>query len=159
LEEFYKKDESLRKEIGRRFRVFRIFIKKDHKELAEELGVSKSTISFIETGKIFPIIPFQNYLNRKYHLNLNWLLSGSEEMIIKPEKDSKTADSFKLDDSAAGVDTYEELFTLMRIPVIEQVIFRKLEELKIIAKDEIKSFYEEPDLPLIDPDEEKGKNL
>ena len=146
MEEFYKKDESLRKAIGLRFKALRNFIKKNHKELADELQVSKSTISSIENGRIFPTIHFQTYLKRKYHLNINWLLSGFEEMIIKPAKDANTAESFKIDDSAAVVVSYEELAALMRIPVIENAIISKLDELKVIAKEEIKSFYEEHDL-------------
>jgi hypothetical protein len=36
-----------------------------------------------------------------------------------------------------------ELNSLIRIPVIEQIIFAKMEELKLIAEEEIKTFFEE----------------
>ncbi|MGD2092201.1 MAG: hypothetical protein PVH61_38895 [Candidatus Aminicenantes bacterium] len=64
-------------------------------------------------------------------------------MIISPVKDSKTAVLTQLDDSDSRVESYEELFTLMRIPVIEQIILAKLAALKLIAKNEIDSFLEE----------------
>jgi DNA-binding XRE family transcriptional regulator len=99
MSEAYIKKEILKKEIGMRFKVFRIYIKRNQKQLANELTVSPSTITNIEMGKIFPRITLQNYLNRKYNLNVNWLLSGSEEMIIPSVNASKTDNSFKLDDS------------------------------------------------------------
>jgi DNA-binding XRE family transcriptional regulator len=130
----------MKKEIGKRFKEFRMFLQKSREELVDELRVSKSTINTIEWGQCFPGIPVQNYLNIHYHLNLNWLLTGKGEMILPPGNDSKIAESFKLDDLTGVVDSYEEFFTLMRIPVIEQQIFSKLAELKLIAKDEIKKF-------------------
>jgi transcriptional regulator with XRE-family HTH domain len=137
------KNTRLKKEIGRRFKQFRQAIKKSQQKLAHELKVCQTTISSIEMGKSFPRIGIQNYLNIHYHLNLNWLLTGQGEMIIPLGKDSKTADSPQIDDSDSRVDPYEELFTLMRIPFIEQIILAKLAEVKIIAEEEIKAFFEE----------------
>ena len=37
-------------------------------------------------------------------------------------------------------DKYQELNTLMQIPVIEQVLFAKLSECKILFKDNVKEF-------------------
>ena len=139
-----KEKEKLKKEVGRRFNLFRSLIKKSQRELANELQVSQATIAGIERGICFPHNTVLKYLYWHYHLNLNWLLTGSVEMIIPPVMDSKTDNSFQIDDSTSRVESYEELYTLMRIPVIEQVIFAKLSELKVIAEEEIKSFYEGP---------------
>jgi transcriptional regulator with XRE-family HTH domain len=137
----------LRKEIGLRFKEFRQAIKKARNELADELRVCKSTIKSIETGQSFPGITIQNYLNRQYHLNLNWLLSGSGEMIISPGKDSKYGDLpllfWHIEKNDPRFERYVELNSLMSIPVIEQVILAKLAEVKVIAEEEIKSFFEE----------------
>lgn len=137
-----KEKEALIKEIGRRFSVFRRYIKKSQEELANELQISQTTIAGIEMGKSSPRIPIQNYLYWQYHLSINWLIAGKGEMIIAPVKDSKTAESPQLREAYYGVDSYEELYTLMRIPVIEKAILGKLAELKAIAAEEIKEFFE-----------------
>ena len=140
------KDEALRKEIGLRFKEFRQAIKKTRHELVDELKICQSTISSIETGKCFPGITIQSYLYRQYHLNINWLLTGSGEMIISPEEDSKTAYISQLfsyiDENDPRFEKFVELFSLMRIPAIERVILGKLAEIKALAKEEIESFFE-----------------
>ena len=141
------RDESLRKEIGLRFKEFRNTIKKSQYKLAEELKSSQSTITKIEIGKLFPGAPLQNYLHRNYHLNLNWLLTGEGEMNISPAKKSIHADLpilfWHISDDEPRFELYVELISLMRIPYIEEIILAKLAEIKVIAKDEIKSFFEE----------------
>jgi transcriptional regulator with XRE-family HTH domain len=138
---------AFKKEIGLRFKEFRQVIKKNQYELAEELKGGQSTITNIETGKIFPGIPFQNYLHRQYHLNLHWLLTGEGEMIIFPAGNSKYADLpllfWHISEDEPRFERYVELISLMRIPFIEEIILGKLAELKVIAKEEINSFFEE----------------
>jgi transcriptional regulator with XRE-family HTH domain len=142
-----QKKEPLKKEIGRRFKVFRKFIKKSQYELAKGLNVLQAAIANIEIGNIFPGIPGQNYLNIQYHLNLNWLLTGEGEMIISPEKKSKHFDLTQLfsciDENDPRFEKYVELKSLLRIPVIEEIIFAKLAEIKVIAEEEFKSFFKE----------------
>jgi transcriptional regulator with XRE-family HTH domain len=142
-----RKDEVLRKEIGQRFKEFRQAIKKSQDELANELKVCQGTIANIEKGRFYPKFKFQHYLYVHYHLNLNWLLTGSGEMVISPGKDSKTADFpilfSHIDEDDPRFEGYMELRSLMNIPVIEQIILAKPEELKLIAKEEIKSFFED----------------
>jgi len=141
------KDEGLKKEIGLRFKEFRQAIKKNRDELENELKVCQGTIASIETGISFPGINFQNYLYWQYQLNINWLLTGKEDMLISPAEKKKHNDLpllfWHIDESDPRFEGYVELFTLMRIPVIEQVILSKLEELKALSKEEIKSFFEE----------------
>jgi hypothetical protein len=48
-----------------------------------------------------------------------------------------------IDENDPRVEGYVEFNSLMGIPVIEQLIFAKLEQIKIIAEEEIKSFFEE----------------
>lgn len=141
------KDEAMRKEIGLRFKEFREAIKKSRHELVEELKVCNSAVVSIETGKCFPGIHIQNYLYHQYHLDLNWLLTGEGEMIISLDKKSKHAALAQLfshiDENDPRHEKYMELNKLLRIPVIAQIIFAKLAEVKIIAEEEIKSFFEE----------------
>jgi transcriptional regulator with XRE-family HTH domain len=141
------KNAALKKEIGMRFKEFRQAIKKKQDELADELNVCHTTLANIESGKFYPKLKFQHHLYRQYHLNINWLLTGSGEMIISPEKDSKYADLpllfCHIDEDDPRFERYVELKSLMRIPVIEQIILAKLAEVKLIAEKEIKSFFEE----------------
>ncbi len=142
-----KKDAALKKEIGRRFKEFREFIKKSQDQLVDELQVSQSLIYYIETGKSFPGYPLQYYLHRRYHLSLNWLITGIGGMIMSPEEELKYAELTQLfshiDETDPRFKAYMELKRLMNIPVIEQIIFAKLEEVKIIAAEEIEAFLKE----------------
>jgi transcriptional regulator with XRE-family HTH domain len=141
------KNAAMKKEIGRRFAEFRQSIKKSQYKLANELKVCQSTITYIETGKIFPGITFQNFLYDQYNLNINWLLTGKEDMLISPEEKSNhnyfSILLCHIDESDPRYAEYVELFNLMHIPAIEQIILGKLAELKVLAEEEIKSFFEE----------------
>jgi transcriptional regulator with XRE-family HTH domain len=118
--------------------------KKAQHILAAELQVHQSTITNIEKGFTFPKISYLNYFFEKYGLNLNWLVNGDGEQYIEVAEDKGASrimapdieyDSYKY-------DKYQELNTLMQIPVIEQVIFAKLSECKILFKDSVKEFHD-----------------
>jgi transcriptional regulator with XRE-family HTH domain len=142
-----KKNAALKKVIGSRFKEFRWAIKKNQYELAKELKVCQATIASIETGNSFPGITFQNYLYDQYHMNINWLLTGKEDMLISPPEKTKENDIpllfWHIDESDPRFKGYVELFNLMRVPVIERIILGKLAEIKALAEEEIKSFFEE----------------
>ena len=141
------KEAALKKEIGLRFKQFRKSIKKSQSELANELKVPPAKISSIETGKCFPGFDIQNYLHCQYHLNINWLLIGKGEIFIPPDKDAKNSElpiQFNhIDKNDPRYEKYVELRDLLSIPVIEKVIFAKLAEIKVLAKKEIDSFFEQ----------------
>jgi transcriptional regulator with XRE-family HTH domain len=142
-----KENAALRKAIGLRFKQFRESIKKSQSELANELEASLGIITSIESGKCYPGFSIQNYLYVQYHLNLNWLLAGKGGMLIPTDKDSKNYEVpiqlNHIDEDDPRYERYVELKSLLRIPVIEKIIFGKLAELKIIAEEEIKAFFEE----------------
>lgn len=123
-----KKITGSKKEIGSRFRQFRAAIHKAQHEMADEVHVSQSAIANIEGGKAFPNLTYLRHYYHKYRLDINWLLTGQADMFIErndpPEK-------------------YTELLNLLRIPFIEQVLNAKLVELKVVLKDNIKTFFEE----------------
>ena len=80
-------------------------------------------------------------------MNINWLIQGSGEMVELPLKRSKDLDLQQLlsqiDKNDPMYENYVELLSLLRIPVIKSIIFAKLEEIKMLAVKEIKSFFEE----------------
>jgi transcriptional regulator with XRE-family HTH domain len=140
------KEAVLKKEIGLRFKQFREAIKKSQQKLADELKVYNGTIINIEKGRFFPKFKFMYYLYRQYHLNLNWLLNGKGEMMISPQEDSMNAYISQLlspmDENDPRYEKFVELFSLMRIPAVEKIILGKLAEIKALAKEEIKTFFE-----------------
>ncbi len=58
---------------------------------AEELLVSRQTVSSWENGRSLPDIVSVIKMSELYHLSLDELLKGDKEMIKKIEKDSKLA--------------------------------------------------------------------
>ena len=135
-----KHDSDLKRKIGHRFKRFRHKIKKSQKQLAEELQLNQSTITNIEVGKTFPKTAYLRHFYDKYRLNAHWLINGSGDMLLTDIQVKKTA--FRL---LSGLDEhyfkqYMELIQLMKVPVIREVMFGKLEEMKKIAKDDIEKW-------------------
>ena len=65
-------------DIGDRFKEARLFIiRKTHKEILDELGLSsRTTVSNWENKRAKPPLKYLKKLCEKYDLNLNWLLTG-----------------------------------------------------------------------------------
>ena len=119
-----------------RFKRFRSMVQPNIYELAEESQSTTSMINRIEKGEIFPDIPTLNILCKLYGLSINWLFSGEGSMFRG--KGPKTPDHvYKIQ---AAIETLsknqKEVLELMQIPRVEEIIFRKLEKIKMIAKDE-----------------------
>jgi DNA-binding XRE family transcriptional regulator len=81
-------DNSMKVDIGRRFRAFRIENKLSQKDLADELGLQQSTIASIETAVTFPSLPITFYIVKKFGLSLNWLLTGEGVMFPRAQQTS-----------------------------------------------------------------------
>ena len=135
-----KHDSELKKEIGHRFKRFRQTIKKSQKQLADELQLYQSTITNIEVGKTFPNTAYLRYFYDKYRLNADWLINGKGDMLHSDLKALKTAFHLLFGLDKQYFHQYFELIHLMKVPVIREVIFGKLVEMKKIAKDEIKEW-------------------
>ena len=135
---------ALKKQIGERFKSFRQDKKKAQNALATELHVHQSTITNIEHGTTFPKVNYLNYFFEKYGLNLNWLINGYGEKYIENQDISLAskimASHPEYEETARN--NYLELLKLMQIPVIEQVMFAKLSECKILFKDQVQESQE-----------------
>ena len=143
-----KKDSTLKhlkKEVGKRFKVFRLSKKKAQNVLAAELQVHQSTITNIEHGTTFPKVNYLHYFYEKYGLNLNWLVTGEGEMYMddSPKKFSSTLMAPDVEYGDPKFDKYQELSSMMQIPVIEQIMFAKLSECKILFKDHVHEFFDD----------------
>lgn len=68
------------KEINKRFKDFRDSIDLSQTLLASELGVTRDVISNIESLRVSPTIHMLIVLDKKYGLNIQWLLYGEGKM-------------------------------------------------------------------------------
>lgn len=133
----------IKEEIGNRFKQFREVIGKTQSQVAKDLDVYQSTITNIEVGKTFPGVKYIHFLHRKYRLNNNWLLNDCGEIILPFEEfkgKSVSKLNFFIPEDNPRYKQYVELLDFMQIPLIENVMMAKLQELKVIAKAEIESF-------------------
>ena len=122
-------DLSIKKQIGRRFKKFRETIDKTQKQLGEEFNVYQSTITNIEIGKTFPNIKYLHQLGKDYRLNAEWIVNGRGEMFDVPHLSPEPL-----------AEKYSSLLNLLQVPVVEELILARLEEVKVIAREEIKRF-------------------
>lgn len=107
---------------GLNFRIFRKILNKTQDELAEEMKVSKATISNFERG-ITDIKPgYLHYLYTEYGLNINWLLTGRGKIFA--HREGIPPGNVQINEKLY------ELFELMRIPEVENAILNALKELK-----------------------------
>ncbi|MCP5054090.1 MAG: hypothetical protein GY940_43385 [bacterium] len=120
-------------DLGIRFLIFRKAIKKERIHIAYELNIEPSDVDDIENGSITPEINYLHELNRKYGLNINWMLCGEGQMFTG-DRPSDLDDNYvakppvKTGDPLYG--KYTEFIQLMQIPVIEEAIMNWLEEFK-----------------------------
>ena len=142
-----KKNDSelhkLKKEIGLRFKAFRLSQKKTQKVLASEFLVHQSTLTNIEEGGTFVKLNYLHYLLHKYGVNLNWMVGGMGDMIMEDATAEQPSRIMSPRPEYGGTteDRYEELNMLMRVPVIEQIMFAKLSESKILFKEQIEEYF------------------
>ena len=131
-----KGEVSIKKEIGLRFKQFREALGKTQVELARELEIYQSTITNIEVGKTFPGHKYMRYLGETYRLNADWLVNRRGEMyqntVLLP---------------GAVLERYSELLGLMQVPVVEQLILARLQEVKAIASEDIKRYQSQKPKP------------
>jgi len=120
---------TIKKQIGLRFKQFREMMDKTQVELGDEFNVYQSTITNIEVGKTFPGVKYLHYLGKVYSLNADWLVNDRGEMFYDPLAISKDL-----------YNRYKELINLMQVPVVEELMMARLEEVKVIAKDAIEIF-------------------
>jgi len=134
---------TTKKEVGERFKVFRLGKKKAQHELASELQVHQSSITNIEKGITFPNVSYLIYFFEKYGVNLNWLVCGYGEQYLEGSeyKGASRIMSPDAEYDSYKSERYRELNTLMRVPVIEKVIMAKLSESKILFEEKVKEFF------------------
>lgn len=128
-----KKTNDFAGDWGFRFLLFRKAIRRSQSQLASELKTHQEEIAGIEENTIYPKINYLHLLNKKYGLNINWLLCNAGDMFVKhPPPGIDTNYVMK---PSALTPQYKnekimELMQLMQIPSVEKIILAKLEEIK-----------------------------
>lgn len=77
------------------------------KEFAQELGVISTAISKYERGEVKPASDFLDKLYRKFHVNLNWLISGKGQMFLVSKEKPKS--DFDIQKNSAVKDLIDNL--------------------------------------------------
>lgn len=101
--------------IAARFKEFRKkYISKNSIEAAEEIGITQSRVSRIESGEQPVTMPIIKVLNKKYSLNIEWLLKNIGGPVDKATK------SNTLEKSMALQNKVHELITQVQILSVNQ---------------------------------------
>jgi hypothetical protein len=75
--------QKYKREIGKRFRVFRQLVLRTRAEFAEEASLPEEYIAQIEWGTVLPGILSVEYFYKEYGLNVTWLVSGEGHIFYK----------------------------------------------------------------------------
>ncbi|UCH97857.1 MAG: helix-turn-helix transcriptional regulator [Candidatus Aminicenantes bacterium] len=132
---------EIKKQIGKRFAVFRKAIGKTRVQLARELKVKPATITNIEMGKSYPHIHYINYLHRHYRLNSNWLLGGNVPMFLQGIREGKKGGAFlpcHVTYHDPRYSVYVKLVRLMKEPAVERSILNEAARVKLNLKNKLK---------------------
>jgi len=134
-------DKDFYEPMGKRFEAFRRLICLTREQLATELNVSVKTIEEIEICAALPDLYMLNYLTKQYGLNINWMIHGHGVVIftrlMEASKELKTKKPGKISDKTRET---MELWELLKVPSVENIIFTKMEEVKMVFKDQIEAF-------------------
>jgi transcriptional regulator with XRE-family HTH domain len=126
--------------VGKRFEAFRRVLCLNRDQLSAELNVSIKTIEEIENSETLPDLCMLYYLNKQYGLDINWMLFGHGVVIssrlMEASKELNTKKPKKI--SAKTRETMEQ-WELMKVPLVENIIFAKMEEVKMVFKDQIEA--------------------
>jgi transcriptional regulator with XRE-family HTH domain len=132
------RDPERMKAIGARLTKIRQDLGKTIPEFALILKVDEEIISGIENGGEFPGLEILYFLHNLFDIDLDWLVTGLHSIFNNTDDPGAKmrAEDF-LKQKSEIEKQKEELFILMQIPRVEELIFNKVKELKFIFKDEI----------------------
>lgn len=71
-------------EVGRRLKEVRAALSLKLEEIGEKTGLSKSAISYMETGTKKPSSVYMYELSKQFNIDINWVLTGDGNM-FKPD--------------------------------------------------------------------------
>jgi len=105
--------ESWKKDVGLRFVLIRTELKMNQKKFSYKLGISPSFLSYVERGKRSPSFFLVYSLQSIFQVNLNWLLTGTGNMFVKPAISTESKMKLELD-KKLFLEVYERLETIFQ---------------------------------------------
>jgi transcriptional regulator with XRE-family HTH domain len=154
--------ENLLKTAASRMRAVREKLKLKQVDFANQLGISQSYLSIVESGKRKPSFELMFSLLTRFNVDLPWVLTGQGEMFIKTNQGS----SFM---GASFMDLFPEvtltgdlidLIKSLEVPIMRNALLSKyfyyLEKYREIISDYYEKKEKEPD-PQTDEDQGIGK--
>jgi transcriptional regulator with XRE-family HTH domain len=112
-------------------------LKMTQDEFSAQFGVSKATYVRYELGEMMPKAQFLSLLAKKFHINLNWLLTGKGERSL----DGNHLDISLINPKVFQDKRYLELLDLLNIPVVEEVLMAKLTAVKALLSSVIEEYH------------------
>lgn len=88
--------------LGEKLKEQRMSLGLTQQEVAEHLHVSRQTISNWEVGRNFPDIPMIISISDYYHISLDELLKGDEQLMDKMKKDRSFSNALSGEKSLMG---------------------------------------------------------
>jgi DNA-binding XRE family transcriptional regulator len=124
--------QALKEKIGSRFREMRIYTGLSQKETASVLGMSQANIVRLEKGVVSPNMSICHYFKTHYNIDINWLISGRGNMVIKEKSKAVDYGEFceEMDDLFFHLDRVPEV----RLSVLKFFLGHKLENKKQIQE-------------------------
>jgi len=115
-----------KQEIGKRFARIRECLALGQKEMAAHFGLTQGCIAHFEKGTVIPGPGHLRMLNRKFHVDITWLLYGRGSMF---RRSGEPNEMYR--------ELYEQLEQAYKVPEVALVLDAKLLETKKLFKREI----------------------
>jgi transcriptional regulator with XRE-family HTH domain len=124
-------------QIGNRIKQTRKALNLKQKDFAQELNISVSSLSEIETGKYKAGVEFLSSLSKKFNVNLYFVLFGEGDMFISPTASSYTRASkfaVNLDDVRDFLYHFERS-SILQYFILNQYKTRMMKEGDLILRE------------------------
>ncbi|MCP4218194.1 MAG: helix-turn-helix transcriptional regulator [bacterium] len=108
--------QELKKEIGRKIRVFRKTLGLTQAQMVTHFDVGRANYSRIEKGEVFPNASILFTLKKKFDISLDWLICDEGQML--PEDSERGRGN-----SSSGVNEVKDLMGHMdKVPMIKHAV-------------------------------------
>ena len=138
---------QLKKSIAERFKILRLKLNLSKKDIAKKLGISRNSISDIETQRQLPTITLITSIMRTFNVSYSWLLTGEGDMFLKEQNvELSQTEYFRkaFPDVPAEPDVIKVIES-MAVPVMKNAIILKSFELMEVYRPQIEKYKTEKD--------------
>jgi transcriptional regulator with XRE-family HTH domain len=130
---------NLLKTAAGRIRTVRERLKLKQVDFANQLGVSQSFLSIVESGKRKPSFALLCSLLTSFNVDLPWVLTGQGEMFIKTNQESSFIDLFP---EVPPAEDVIDLIKSLEVPIMRNALLSKYYFYLEKYRDIISDYYE-----------------